>query len=241
MHPRTIPRRLLFELGALSLLPPLVVLLEPVRRRVLGLQRSTIHIEHAYYCYIAQLLPTYQLPPTPRAPQPLPHLLNLPNLPNLPHLPHRPHLPHLPPIFLVGDSHALAASWRVVQWRGAARLLRPVTVTGLKALPLVRYMEHFLVHHIVCSHMLRDALHRALHRALHTGTNERPNPSRRGTCVPPPASTRAPASTRRCGGEAATPCARGCNHMYVYVCTQVRRLPDGAALITVLGQIDCPD
>ena len=127
MHPRTIPRRLLFELGALSLLPPLVVLLEPVRRRVLGLQRSTIHIEHAYYCYIAQLLPTYQLPPTPRPPHPPPHL------PNLPDLPHLPHLPHLPPIFLVGDSHALAASWRTVQWRGGARLLQPVTVTGLKA------------------------------------------------------------------------------------------------------------
>jgi hypothetical protein len=125
-HPRTIPRRLLFEMGALPLLPPLVALLEPVRRRVVGLQRSAIHIEHAYYCYIAQLLLTYQLPRTPRPPPP-PHLPNLPNLPNL------PHLPHLPPIFLVGDSHALAASWRVVQWRGAARLLRPVSVTGLKA------------------------------------------------------------------------------------------------------------
>ncbi|GJP52740.1 hypothetical protein CLOM_g11825 [Closterium sp. NIES-68] len=38
-----------------------------------------------------------------------------------------------PPLFLAGDSHCLAAAWRVVHLRGQPRLLCPLLITGLKA------------------------------------------------------------------------------------------------------------
>ena len=39
---------------------------------------------------------------------------------------------NLTPLYIAGDSHALAPSWRVVQWRGEPRLPVPRLVTGLK-------------------------------------------------------------------------------------------------------------
>jgi len=42
-------------------------------------------------------------------------------------------IPPLKPLYVAADSHCLSSAWRVVRWRGEARLLAPVLVTGLKA------------------------------------------------------------------------------------------------------------
>ena len=95
--------KLLFGLGALQALPPLLRLLEPARN-VQDLHLTLVRNENAYYCCIAQLCTSLPLP-----------------------------LPSLPPLYLAGDSHSLSPSWREVSWRGATHLIHPVLVTGLKA------------------------------------------------------------------------------------------------------------
>ena len=95
--------KLLFGLGALQALPPLLRLLEPARN-VQDLHLTLVRNENAYYCCIAQLCTSLPLP-----------------------------LPALPALYLAGDSHSLSPSWREVSWRGATHLIHPVLVTGLKA------------------------------------------------------------------------------------------------------------
>ena len=50
---------------------------------------------------------------------------------------------NLTPLYIVGDSHALAPSWRVVQWRGESRLPVPRLVTGLKVWHLREASDFF--------------------------------------------------------------------------------------------------
>ena len=95
--------KLLFGMGALPPLPPLLRLLEPARG-VQELHLTLVRNENAYYCCVAQLCTTLPLP-----------------------------LPRLPALYLAGDSHSLSPSWRGVSWRGVAHLIQPVLVTGLKA------------------------------------------------------------------------------------------------------------
>ncbi|CAI5535938.1 unnamed protein product [Closterium sp. Naga37s-1] len=72
------------------------------------LHQTLIRNEAAYFGCAFQLLTQY----------PIPHSLS-DNAPE--------------PLFLAGDSHCMAAAWRVVQLRGRPRLLCPVLITGLKA------------------------------------------------------------------------------------------------------------
>ena len=50
---------------------------------------------------------------------------------------------NLTPLYIAGDSHALAPSWRVVQWRGESRLPVPRLVTGLKVWHLREASDFF--------------------------------------------------------------------------------------------------
>ncbi|CAI5473075.1 unnamed protein product [Closterium sp. Yama58-4] len=72
------------------------------------LHETLIRNEAAYFGCAFQLLSQY----------PIPHSLSH-NAPQ--------------PLFLAGDSHCMAAAWRVVQVRGRPRLLCPLLITGLKA------------------------------------------------------------------------------------------------------------
>jgi len=94
--------KVLYAAGALSVLPRLVNLIEPLRE-VKDLHLTRVRNENAYYCCVAQLLST--LPPS---------------------------LPALPPLFVAGDSHSLAPAWRTLRYKGSQHLLVPRLVTGCK-------------------------------------------------------------------------------------------------------------
>ena len=101
--------KLLFCMGALSLLPPLLAIVEPVVTSAPDeLHVTAIAIDFAFYCMVVHLLPS---------------LLQLPT---------RPPPSRLPLLYVLGDSNVLPPAWRVVRWRGAAHLLHPLLVTGLK-------------------------------------------------------------------------------------------------------------
>ncbi|RLN15187.1 hypothetical protein BBJ28_00009020 [Nothophytophthora sp. Chile5] len=103
--------KILFVNGRLSVLPPLIRVLEPLR---LGheLHRTSIRNEQAYYACIAQLLSITEgfviHPPPPSAAAPADE------------------------IYVCGDSHTLATAWREINVHGQRILLRPALVTGLK-------------------------------------------------------------------------------------------------------------
>eukprot|EP01091_Cochliopodium_minus_P012517 TRINITY_DN3808_c0_g1_i2.p1 TRINITY_DN3808_c0_g1~~TRINITY_DN3808_c0_g1_i2.p1 ORF type:complete len:799 (+),score=256.44 TRINITY_DN3808_c0_g1_i2:103-2499(+) len=66
--------------------------------------KTSIRNEHAYYCFVSQLIEYHSLP-----------------------------LPlHLRPIYVVGDSHCFSSGWKVIKWKGEERILIPKLVTGLK-------------------------------------------------------------------------------------------------------------
>ena len=94
--------KVLYSAGALSLLPPLIALLEPARA-VKDLHLTRVRNENAYYCCTAQLMVSMPLP-----------------------------LPPLPPLYVIGDSHSLACAWRTVTYKGKPHLLVPRLVTGCK-------------------------------------------------------------------------------------------------------------
>jgi len=94
--------KILYVVGALDLIPPLVELIEPAREgRELHL--TTIRNEHAYYCCIAQLMLFHTMP-----------LINY------------------NPIYVAGDSHSMSPAWKTITVKGEKRLLYPKLVTGLK-------------------------------------------------------------------------------------------------------------
>jgi tetratricopeptide (TPR) repeat protein len=105
--------KVLYCLGAVEALPPLLRLLEPARA-VKDLHLTMIRNENAYYCCVAQLLASLPLPLPPR-----------------------------PALYFAGDSHSLAPGWRECAWRGAPHLLTPVLVTGLKAWHLRKASDFF--------------------------------------------------------------------------------------------------
>ncbi|KAG8457384.1 hypothetical protein KFE25_005065 [Diacronema lutheri] len=101
--------KILFVTGRLRALPALINAIEPARRgRQLHL--TLVRNEHAYFCTVAQLLPTLR---DERSQLPIP--------------------PHDRRLYVLGDSHCLPYGWRLVQPRGERVLLVPLLVTGLKA------------------------------------------------------------------------------------------------------------
>ncbi|GMG15312.1 unnamed protein product [Phytophthora fragariaefolia] len=103
--------KILFVNGRLSVLPPLIQMLEPLR---LGreLHRTTIRNEQAYYACIAQLLSIEDR--LQRNPPLLPSEASTNT------------------IYVCGDSHTLATAWRTIHVQHQSTLLRPALVTGLK-------------------------------------------------------------------------------------------------------------
>ncbi|KAE9353071.1 hypothetical protein PF008_g5162 [Phytophthora fragariae] len=103
--------KILFVSGRLSVLPPLIRVLEPLR---LGreLHLTIIRNEQAYYACIAQLLSieeALELKPPLSTPETATN-----------------------DIYVCGDSHTLATAWRRIQVAKESTLLRPALVTGLK-------------------------------------------------------------------------------------------------------------
>ncbi|CAI5961060.1 unnamed protein product [Closterium sp. NIES-64] len=99
----------LFLGGAVQRAKAVGALVERARlASVTPLHQTLIRNEAAYFGCAFQLLTQY----------PIPHSLS-DSAPK--------------PLFLAGDSHCMAAAWRVVQLRGRPRLLCPVLITGLKA------------------------------------------------------------------------------------------------------------
>ena len=99
--------KILYNVGVLQLLPPLLRLIEPVRRGQ-HISSTLIRNEHAYYCCIAQSL-ARQTPPLLLTRQ-----------------------PEHPVVIICGDSHSQSPAWQMVDIAGDLHLLRPALVTGLK-------------------------------------------------------------------------------------------------------------
>eukprot|EP01105_Mastigella_eilhardi_P016429 TRINITY_DN3756_c0_g1_i1.p1 TRINITY_DN3756_c0_g1~~TRINITY_DN3756_c0_g1_i1.p1 ORF type:complete len:876 (-),score=225.18 TRINITY_DN3756_c0_g1_i1:799-3138(-) len=99
--------KLLYVTGFLAFIPPLVALLEPCRERR-DLHLTTIRNEQAYFSCIAKLLERHTLPYAPAA------------------------VAAAVPIYLIGDSHCLSASWKTLTYQGAPHVLCPFLVTGVK-------------------------------------------------------------------------------------------------------------
>ncbi|ETW08587.1 hypothetical protein, variant [Aphanomyces invadans] len=99
--------KILYLQGCLRPLPALLDVMEPVRFHYGHLLHTTsIRNEHAYYSCITQLVSIAPLcPDVPRTAK---------------------------PIYVCGDSHALATAWRSVKVHSTERLLIPALVTGLK-------------------------------------------------------------------------------------------------------------
>eukprot|EP01065_Artemidia_motanka_P050046 TRINITY_DN8476_c0_g1_i1.p1 TRINITY_DN8476_c0_g1~~TRINITY_DN8476_c0_g1_i1.p1 ORF type:complete len:851 (+),score=309.44 TRINITY_DN8476_c0_g1_i1:63-2615(+) len=104
----------LFALGAVAALPPLVVLIDRLRRGR-DLHLTTIRNEQAYFCTVAALLQ---------------------------YLPLGGPAPGLPRMYVCGDSHSFTPSWHTVRVRGREHLLDNRLVTGLKCWHL-RPESHF--------------------------------------------------------------------------------------------------
>lgn len=111
--------KLLFLQGRLAALPALVNAIEPARVGR-SLHLTLIRNEHAYFCCLAQLLPSLQA----AAPS-----LALPA--------------HDRVLHVLADSHCLPYGWRLIRPRGERVLLRPLLVTGLKAWHLREASDFF--------------------------------------------------------------------------------------------------
>jgi len=95
--------KIVFVVGALELISPLVNLITPVREGR-ELHKTSIRNEHAYYCCIAQLMAFHTLP-----------------------------LKKYPFLYVAGDSHSMTLAWQTIQFKGETHLIKPLLVTGLKA------------------------------------------------------------------------------------------------------------
>eukprot|EP01062_Namystynia_karyoxenos_P023362 TRINITY_DN1901_c1_g1_i1.p1 TRINITY_DN1901_c1_g1~~TRINITY_DN1901_c1_g1_i1.p1 ORF type:complete len:893 (+),score=272.65 TRINITY_DN1901_c1_g1_i1:75-2681(+) len=104
----------LFVLGCVAALPPLLRLLDPLRRHR-ELHTTLIRNEQAYFCAIAQLMQYLPLEPRPA---------------------------ELPLLWACGDSHSLSPSWHTVRVQGKEHLITNRLVTGLKCWHL-RPGNHF--------------------------------------------------------------------------------------------------
>jgi hypothetical protein len=87
--------KMCFNAGQLALLPPLVRLLQS-EHKLRDLHKTTVKNEAAYFGCIKQLTALFPYPPPP-------------------------YDADAPPIYVVGDSHCLAAGWRVLTVAGAQR------------------------------------------------------------------------------------------------------------------------
>jgi tetratricopeptide (TPR) repeat protein len=94
--------KILYVVGCLEIIPPLIKLINPVREGR-PLHTTNIRNEIAYFCQISQIWPYLTLP-----------------------------LPQLPTLYIAGDSHCMCAAWQTVNFQGAKYILRPLLVTGLK-------------------------------------------------------------------------------------------------------------
>ena len=107
--------KLLFAVGCVRRAAAVAAVAERARAASrVPLHTTHIRNEAAYYACVAALLRDYPLaaPPAP-PPQGAP--------------------PAPPPVYLLGDSHVLAAAWRRVPLGGQQRVLVPALVTGVKA------------------------------------------------------------------------------------------------------------
>eukprot|EP01060_Flectonema_neradi_P038450 TRINITY_DN8067_c0_g1_i1.p1 TRINITY_DN8067_c0_g1~~TRINITY_DN8067_c0_g1_i1.p1 ORF type:complete len:768 (+),score=192.64 TRINITY_DN8067_c0_g1_i1:342-2306(+) len=103
----------LFTMGCLASLPPLLQILDPLRRGQ-ELHQTLIRNEQAYFAVIAQLAETLTIP--------------VPNPGNT--------------LYVCGDSHSLSPSWRTINIKGTEHLMVNSLVTGLKCWHL-RKDAHF--------------------------------------------------------------------------------------------------
>eukprot|EP00667_Euglena_gracilis_P002733 EG_transcript_2737 len=116
----------LFVTGALVHVPPLLALLDPLRRGE-ELHHTTIRNEQAYFCNIAQLmqeLPFAEL--------------------------HRDRPTKV--MYVCGDSHSLSPSWRIIHHHGQPTRLVNALVTGLKCWhlrPESRFYPKYNFHSVV--------------------------------------------------------------------------------------------
>ena len=107
--------KLLFAAGCMRRAAAVAAVAERARAASrVPLHTTHIRNEAAYYACVVALLRDYPVaaPPAPPAP----------GAPPAP-----------PPVYLLGDSHVLAAAWRRVPLGGQQRLLVPALVTGVKA------------------------------------------------------------------------------------------------------------
>jgi hypothetical protein len=95
--------KILYVVGALALVPPLIKIIEEARRGW-DMHLTTIRNEHAYYCCVAQLI------------RDIPH----------------PYPEVSAGIYVSGDSHSLSSAWQIVNLHGTPTPLIPKLVTGLK-------------------------------------------------------------------------------------------------------------
>jgi len=95
--------KILFVSGRTGYILPLAAVLEPIRGNY-ELHLTTIRNENAYYCCVIQLLTQAGIYQEPAA----------------------------KPLYVVGDSHSLAPSWRSITVKGEKRVLVNRLVTGLK-------------------------------------------------------------------------------------------------------------
>jgi len=93
--------KILYVVGALALIPPLVGVIEEARRGW-DMHLTTIRNEHAYYCCVAQLMCDI--------PHPYPEISD--------------------GIFVCGDSHSLSTAWQILMVHGTPTPLIPKLVTG---------------------------------------------------------------------------------------------------------------
>ncbi len=128
--------KILFVVGALQPLPALIALVEPVRVRQ-QLHLTNIRNEQAYYTCIAQLLRFAHFP-LPLVSASAPNVSALKptatsvDVASAAETPRADAFESLRPVYVVGDSHAMAPAWQVISWRGERRILFPKVVTGLK-------------------------------------------------------------------------------------------------------------
>ena len=94
--------KVLYVTGNLKAASEIIKIVEQIRQGK-ELHLTTIRNEHAYYCAIAQLLPFISFP-----------------------------LPSYEPLYMIGDSHTLSASWQTVTINDKQRLTIPKLVTGCK-------------------------------------------------------------------------------------------------------------
>jgi hypothetical protein len=94
--------KLCYAVGALSVIPALVALVEPIRQGR-PFHQTTIRNEHAYYCCIMQLMETLKMP-----------------------------ISNKQTIYVAGDSHSMSPAWRPIKTTKQDFMLQPLLVTGMK-------------------------------------------------------------------------------------------------------------